>query len=68
MKNWQNENTTDRVIRFLVAIGAAIAAYYSHGTTRDVWLVVTAIALISSLSGFSLFYKLVGIKTLKGQK
>ena len=65
MKNLQNENRTDRIIRLLVAIGAAITGYYSQGTTGYICLVVAAIALISSLSGFSLFYKLVGINTLK---
>lgn len=68
MKYLQNENKVDRVIRFLVTVCAGSAAVYSHGTIRDVWMVVAAIALISSLSGFSLFYWLVGIKTLKGQK
>lgn len=65
MKKLQNESKTDRAVRFLIAIVTAIASYYTHGITRDVWLIVTAIALISSLSGFSLFYALVGIKTLK---
>lgn len=65
MKNLQNENRADRVIRFFVALAAVAVAYYTHGTAKDIWLVVAAIALISSLSGFSLFYKLVGISTLK---
>jgi len=65
MKNLQNENRTDRVVRLLVAISAVTAGYYTHGDARDFWLAVTAIAVISSLSGFSLFYRLVGLKTLK---
>lgn len=65
MKNWQNENKTDRVIRFFVALVTAFIAYYTGGTARDIWVVVAAIALISSLSGFSLFYKIIGISTLK---
>ncbi len=68
MKNIQNENVVDRIIRFLVAAGTAIAALYSHGAARNLWIVVVAIALISSLSGFSLFYWLIGIKTLRERK
>ncbi|MBU6389550.1 DUF2892 domain-containing protein [Patescibacteria group bacterium] len=68
MKSWQNESTVDRVIRFFVAIGAAFTAYYSHGATRTIWLIIAAIALINSVSGFNLLYKLVGISTVKGEK
>lgn len=65
MKNLRNENYVDRIIRFYVAIAAAVVVRYTHGGARYFWLVVAIIALISSLSGFSLFYKLVGISTLK---
>lgn len=61
---WQNESNTDRLIRLGVMIGADIGAYESQGTIQVVWLIIAAIALISGFSGFSLFYKLVGINTL----
>lgn len=68
MKNLQNESGTDRVVRLFAFVGAALAGYYTRGNIQKVWIAVAAIALISGLSGFSLFYKLVGVNTLKRRK
>ncbi len=63
MKDIKNENKIDRIIRFVVAILTGIVVYFSHGIVKDIWLVITIIALLSSLTGFSLFYKIIGIRT-----
>jgi hypothetical protein len=65
MKNLQNENKTDRLLRVVLAVIAAAIGYNSSGTTKIVCLIIAVVALISGLTGFSLFYKLVGINTLK---
>ena len=68
MKVFQNENRTDRILRFILAMAAALAALRTHGAARMAWLVVVVVALISSLSGFSLFYQIIGVATNKGGK
>lgn len=63
MAHWQNENLADRAIRLAVAIAAAVAGAATHGNASIVWWVVTAIALISSITGFSLSYAIIGVRT-----
>jgi hypothetical protein len=65
MNSFQNTGGVDRVIRFVIAIVAAIAAYYTHGWVRIVWIVITVIMLLSGSTGFTLPYKLFGINTKK---
>ena len=62
----KNEGTGDRIIRFLVAVGAFLWAFlFLTGTWAIVLYVIAIIALITSLTGFCGLYKLFGINTLK---
>jgi uncharacterized membrane protein HdeD (DUF308 family) len=65
-KKYQNENQTDRVIRLVLGIVLALTGYvYFSGPLQVVLYVLAFIALFTSITGFCLIYKLLGISTLK---
>jgi len=57
----QNIGMTDRVIRIIVAIAAAVLGYY----ISPWFYLITVIALITSVTGFCGLYSLLGINTCK---
>ncbi|MFA5130868.1 MAG: DUF2892 domain-containing protein [Patescibacteria group bacterium] len=66
MKNWQNENATDRWVRVILGIIFLLLAYFQlTGTWRIVFYVLGIIALVTALTGFCALYKLLGINTNK---
>ncbi len=66
LKKLQNESFLDRVVRFLVAVVLAFVAYsYFSGPVQIVLYLLAAIALVTSLTGFCLIYKVLKIQTLK---
>ena len=61
----QNMGTTDKVIRIVIAALLAVL-YFTNvitGTFGTVLLVVAAILLITTITGFCGLYKLFGINT-----
>jgi low affinity Fe/Cu permease len=62
----QNEGRVDRILRLMVAVIIAAAAFYKFtGTWQIVLYVIAAIFLITSITGFCALYKLFGISTKK---
>jgi hypothetical protein len=60
----QNENTTDRVIRFVLGLVLLfVGNAYFFGTMQIVLYVLGFVALFTSITGFCLLYKIFGIKT-----
>ena len=66
LKKLQNENQTDRIVRFLAGLVVAFVAYsYFTGLSQLVLYIVAVILLITAVTGFCLIYKLLGMSTLK---
>lgn len=66
LKKIQNENKTDRIIRFILGLIIGFIAYsYSAGLIQLVLYLLTAILVITAITGFCLIYKLLGISSLK---
>jgi hypothetical protein len=59
----QNEGGFDRVLRIVLSVALAGAAYATAGTARTVLFVLAAVSLITGLTGFCLLYRLLGIST-----
>lgn len=57
----QNIGLTDKIIRILVALAAAVLGYY----ISPWFYLLTVIALITVITGFCGFYSLLGITTNK---
>jgi hypothetical protein len=65
-KKYQNESQIDRIIRFVLGIVLAILGFTMFtGIIQIVMYALAFIALFTSITGFCLLYKLLGIKTLK---
>lgn len=65
MKNFfsKNEGATDRIIRAVLGIGAAIVALLTTGGIQIAFGIIAVILLITAATGFCGLYKLFGIKT-----
>ena len=64
----KNLGSTDKIIRFVIAIVAAIAAYMYMGTLGVWFWVLIAVAVImagTALINFCPLYSIFGIKTCK---
>jgi Na+/H+ antiporter NhaD/arsenite permease-like protein len=61
----KNEGSGDRVVRFLIAIGAAVAAFaVGVGSVAGVVLLLVAvIMLVTAAVGFCPLYRLFGLST-----
>ncbi len=62
--------TLDRIIRVIIAVIIAIL-YFTHvltGTLGIILLIIAALLIITSISGFCLPYKLFGISTISKRK
>ena len=65
-KKLQNENFVDRIVRFIIAIILGVIGYsYLSGSLQIVLYIIAAVLLITSITGFCLIYKLLGISTKK---
>lgn len=65
MKKFQNEGTVDRFIRLIIGEILIIAAYFwLGGIWQIVLLILGAVSLFTSLTGFCGLYKIIGINTL----
>ncbi len=65
-KKYQNESQMDRIIRFVLGIALAVLGYTMFsGITQIVMYVLAFVALFTSVTGFCLIYKVLGISTLK---
>ena len=66
LKKIQNENKTDRIVRFILGLILGFIAYsYSAGSIQLALYLLAAILLITAVTGFCLIYKLLGISSLK---
>ena len=66
LKKLQNENNVDRIVRFFIGIILAVLAFFAfNGTVQIILYVIAAVALFTSLTGFCLIYKILGISTKK---
>lgn len=61
----KNENNTDRIVRGVVAVAAAIGAALTSGALSIVLWVVAAIMAVTAVAGFCPLYTLFGINTCK---
>lgn len=59
----KNVGQTDKMIRIVVAVFAAVGAFMSSGTLAIVLWIVAAIMLVTGLVGFCPLYRLFGIST-----
>jgi hypothetical protein len=65
-KKIQNESQTDRVIRFVLGVALAVLGYTMFsGIIQVIMYALAFVALFTSITGFCLLYKILGIKTLK---
>lgn len=65
-RKYQNESQTDRIIRFILGIILAVLGYAVFSGVIQIAIYVLAfIALFTSVTGFCLIYKVLGISTLK---
>ena len=64
----KNVGQTDKVIRIVVAIIAAIAAFMTGGTLGIVLWIVAAVMLVTGLVGFCPLYRLFGISTRSAEQ
>lgn len=60
-----NEGSTDRIVRIVIAVAAAIAALVVGGAVGVVLWVVTAIMLVTAATGFCPIYRVVGLNTCR---
>ena len=61
-----NEGTSDRLIRFILALASGYVAWITWpGTVSVVLLVIATIALVTGLVGFCPAYTLFGFSTKK---
>ena len=58
----KNENNTDRIVRGVVAVAAAIGAVLTSGVLS---IVLWVVAAIMAVAGFCPLYTLFGINTCK---
>ena len=66
MKKFQNEGTTDRIIRAIVGLILLFIAYYGlTGVLSIIAYVLGAVAIITAIIGFCGCYKLLNISTIK---
>ncbi len=63
----KNEGVIDRLIRLVLAIIFLVIAYFyaASGLWQTVFYVLAAVSLITTLTGFCLFYQIFGINTHK---
>lgn len=61
----KNENNTDRIVRGVVAVAAAIGAVLTSGALSIVLWVFAAIMAVTAVAGFCPLYTLFGINTCK---
>ena len=65
-KKYQNESQMDRIIRFVLGVILAVLGYTMFtGVIQIVMYVLAFIALFTSVTGFCLIYKVLGISTLR---
>ena len=65
----KNEGNMDRVIRVIVALGI-VGLYLANvvsGVLGIALLVVAAVLIVTSLTGYCLLYTLLGISTFDGE-
>jgi hypothetical protein len=68
LKTYQNENQSDRIVRFIFGIILAILGYtIFNGVAQIVVYVLAFIAIFTSITGFCLLYRLFGINTNKNK-
>lgn len=66
LKKYQNESQMDRLVRFVLGIVLAVLGYtFFTGIIQIVLYMLAFIALFTSITGFCLIYKVLGIRTLK---
>jgi hypothetical protein len=62
----KNESGLDRIVRIILAVAFYIlGAYVFTGVLSTIAYVLSAIMIITAITGFCLLYKLLGINTAK---
>lgn len=59
----KNEGVLDRVLRGVVALGAAIAAMSTAGVMSIIFWIVAGLMAVTAAVGFCPLYKLIGVNT-----
>jgi len=65
MGKFQNESTTDRIIRAVVGVVILVVAYMMSGALSIVMYIVAIILLVTAITGFCALYKLFDFTTKK---
>ncbi len=60
-----NESNADRIIRFVIAIIAAVVAWKTAGAISVIAWIVAAIMALTAIVGFCPLYRVFGISTCK---
>jgi hypothetical protein len=62
----QNESKTDRIIRFILgSVLLFVGNAYFMGTMQIILYILGVVALLTSITGYCLLYKIFGINTNK---
>ncbi len=66
LKKLQNEGNADRIIRFILGLVLSLISYtYFSGVIQTILYIVSAILIITGITGICLIYMLFNIKTNK---
>lgn len=65
MKKLQNESSLDRTVRIILGLFLLVVALNIIGALKVIFLLISAILIITGLVGFCPLYKILKINTLK---
>jgi len=63
----KNEGALDRTIRAILGVGAGVGAIFTSGTLQIILGIISALMIITSITGFCGLYALLGINTCKAK-
>jgi hypothetical protein len=61
----KNEGALDRIIRAILGVGAGIGAIFTTGALQIALGIISAVLIITAITGFCGLYALLGINTCK---
>ncbi len=61
----KNESNNDRIVRAIIGVILIVIGYLTSGSLSILSYIVGIITLFTSITGFCLLYKLIGISTKK---
>jgi hypothetical protein len=61
----KNEGALDRIIRAILGVGAGIGSIFTTGILQIALGIISAVLIITAITGFCGLYALLGINTCK---